>query len=273
LKLGKLGLILFIGGMSVLLFSTFFLGMLVGKHLDAYPERYSGGLVDIVRGRFSGLALAPQKQETPSVGEQGVESGQATGEEDFDLTFYKTLGDNKSSSGIAENQATADGLNREKNTASEAKNHSLSGEAAAGVISGKVAPGNNAPVSPVAAGKEVDKPIPPGQKKAPAASATTEALPLPVAPSADKTQKKGGFQVQVAAYRDVLQAEKMDKRLKLLGFATMIVPKEIPDKGKWFRVIAVGFEDRPKAESAAARITQKIKGVKCIIRPSKNGGA
>ncbi len=44
LRLGKLGLILFIGGMSLLLFSMFLLGVVVGKHMEAYPERYSSGL-------------------------------------------------------------------------------------------------------------------------------------------------------------------------------------------------------------------------------------
>ncbi|MCK9362209.1 MAG: SPOR domain-containing protein [Syntrophales bacterium] len=265
LKLGKLGLILFVSGMSVLLFSTFLLGMLVGKHLDAYPERYSGGLVDLVRGRFSGLAMAPQKQETPLPDGQRVEGGPATGEEDFDLTFYRTLGDKKGSKGIVEN----DSLSDEKTTASAAKNHSLSGEAAAGDVARKVAPVNPGPVSPLA-GREADKTVLPGQKKFSEAPA---APPLPGAADAEKTQKKDSFHVQVAAYRDVTQAKKMEKRLKLLGFATMIVPKDIPDKGKWFRVIAVGFEDRQKAESAVARITQKIMGVQCIIRRNKGGEA
>lgn len=265
LKLGKLGLILFVSGMSLLLFSTFLLGMLVGKHLDAYPERYSDGLVNLVRDRLPGLALAPQKKgASPSV-EQGADGDHASGDEAFDLTFYKVLGDKKSSKGTVGN----DSLNGEKTTASAAKNQSLSGEAAAGDVARKVAPANPGPVSSVAV-READKPVLPGQKKFSEAPA---APPLPGAADAEKAVKKGNFQVQVAAYRDVSQAQKMEKRLKLLGFATMIVPKDIPDKGKWFRVIAGDFEDRQKAESAVARITQKIKGVQCIIRHNKGGGA
>ncbi|MBW6485049.1 MAG: SPOR domain-containing protein [Syntrophobacterales bacterium] len=265
LKLGKPGLILFVSGMSVLLFSIFLLGMLVGKHLDAYPDRYPGGLVDLVRGRFSGLAMAPQKQEMPLPDGQRVQGGTATGEEDFDLTFYRTLGEKKSSKGITE----SDSLRDEKTTPSAAQNHSLSTDTAAGDVVRKVAPPNPGPANPVT-GREADKTVLPGQKTFSEAPAVP---PLPGAAAADETQKKGSFQVQVAAYRDVTQAKKMEKRLISVGFSTTITPKDLPGKGRWFRVIAVGFEDRQKAESAAARITQKIKGVQCIIRRNKGGGA
>ena len=49
LRLGKVGLIVFISGMSVMLFSMFLLGIIVGKHMEAYPERYSSGITDLIR--------------------------------------------------------------------------------------------------------------------------------------------------------------------------------------------------------------------------------
>jgi cell division septation protein DedD len=43
LKLGKRALILFIAGMSCLLFVVFLFGVTVGKDIDTYPEKYSRG--------------------------------------------------------------------------------------------------------------------------------------------------------------------------------------------------------------------------------------
>jgi hypothetical protein len=45
-----------------------------------------------------------------------------------------------------------------------------------------------------------------------------------------------------------------------------VVEKDLPGKGKWFRVMVVGFETRAKAKAAADRIDGKIRGVKCAIR-------
>ena len=48
--------------------------------------------------------------------------------------------------------------------------------------------------------------------------------------------------------------------------------KDLPGKGRWFRVIVGGFENREKAKAAADQITEKIRGVKCVIRSSGNDG-
>jgi cell division protein FtsN len=65
----------------------------------------------------------------------------------------------------------------------------------------------------------------------------------------------------------------MMEKLGPLGFASRVVMKELPDKGRWFRVIVGGFENREKAKAAADRIAGKMEGVKCVIRHSGiNGG-
>src|SRR5574340_1746 len=84
LRLGKLGLLLFICGMSLLLFSSFLIGIVVGKHMEAYPERYSSGLTELIRDR---LLMARTK-----AGEKGA---QEVKEEKFGLTFYETLSGDK----------------------------------------------------------------------------------------------------------------------------------------------------------------------------------
>ena len=100
LRLGKLGLVLFIIGMSLLLFFSFLLGVLVGKHMEAYPERYSSGLTELIRDRV----LASK----PKVGEKEVKE---VGEEKFDLTFYDTLGGDKGKAG--EGSLNADAKNKD----------------------------------------------------------------------------------------------------------------------------------------------------------------
>ncbi len=35
-----------------MLFSMFLLGIIVGKHMEAYPERYSSGMAELIRDRL-----------------------------------------------------------------------------------------------------------------------------------------------------------------------------------------------------------------------------
>ncbi len=84
LKLGKVGLLLFICGMSLLLFSSFLIGVVVGKHMEAYPERYSSGLTELIRDRMLASPTKAGGKDVPEVSE-----------EKFGLTFYDTLGGGK----------------------------------------------------------------------------------------------------------------------------------------------------------------------------------
>ena len=77
LRLGKLGLILFIGGMSLLLFSMFFSGIIVGKHMEAYPERFSSGVAELIRDRL--FASAPQTEKAAPSAEAGKRDVPAAG--------------------------------------------------------------------------------------------------------------------------------------------------------------------------------------------------
>jgi cell division protein FtsN len=58
----------------------------------------------------------------------------------------------------------------------------------------------------------------------------------------------------------------------MLGFSPRVVMKEIPEKGMWFRVIVGGFESRERAQEAADKMTEKVRGLKCVIRPSGESG-
>jgi cell division septation protein DedD len=262
LKLGKLGLTLFVGGMSLLLFSMFLLGVLVGQHLDAYPEKYSGGLVDLVRDRFSGLAIAPQQENPPLSDEQKTGKDITSAGEEFDLTFYQVLGNkNKKSSHEGDEGYSADaGALKTEVSGAAAKKERAVGGASPGVGAKKAVPENAIPP------RKVDKVALPAQKEVSDASAAAGKSAQPAPLKADKKEKTGAFQVQAAAFRDAGQAKKMAEMLKSIGFNATVVPRDIPDKGRWFRVVAGDFESREKAKQAVSQIAKKIKGAKCIIR-------
>lgn len=79
LKLGKRALILFIAGMSCLLFAVFLFGVTVGKNIDTYPEKYSRGLRGMMMEK---LGWSVYKAETAvSAGEAAKEPAKAAGEE------------------------------------------------------------------------------------------------------------------------------------------------------------------------------------------------
>lgn len=79
LKLGKRALILFIAGMSCLLFVVFLFGVTVGKNIDSYPEKYSRGFRGMMMEK---LGWSSNRAETAvSVGETVTETTKAGGGE------------------------------------------------------------------------------------------------------------------------------------------------------------------------------------------------
>jgi len=93
-------------------------------------------------------------------------------------------------------------------------------------------------------------------------------------PPAGETEHRGSgrFEVQVAAYREKAQAEQMVKKMAAMGFSPRVVMKDLPGKGRWFRVIVSGFESRGTAQEAAGKMTAKIRGLKFVIRSSDGDG-
>jgi cell division septation protein DedD len=79
IKMGKRALVLFIMGMSCLLFIVFLFGVTVGKNIDTYPEKYSRGIPGKIMER---LGLLSNRTETAEVvGELSKESAKAGGQE------------------------------------------------------------------------------------------------------------------------------------------------------------------------------------------------
>lgn len=137
-----------------------------------------------------------------------------------------------------------------------------------GIASGKTA-------VPVHGGEEVGKKQGPPGEGAPAAetavkkSATPPAEPQPE----EAAQGKGRYEIQAGAYRERKKAEQLVQKISSPGFPARVVTKELPGKGRWFRVIVGGFESQAKAHEAADKLAGKISGLKYVIRPSGRNGS
>ncbi|MHB9097952.1 MAG: SPOR domain-containing protein [Syntrophales bacterium] len=247
LRLGKVGLILFISGMSLLLFSVFLLGIVVGKQMEAYPERYSSGIPELIRDSLL-AAVSKQEKSALPVANQGNKDDPVAGGADFGLTFYETLGGKKGGT-VAGTQAGS-----VKHKTSE---ETPSSPTAPGVIKRETIP----PVSGSDAGEKKFNPPPEGTP--------VEETGMQKPPAGEMGPPgKGGFEVQLAAYRERPQAEQLAKKFTGLGFTPQVVMKELPGKGRWFRVIVGGFENRQMAQEAADQMAGKVRGLKCVIRSS-----
>jgi cell division septation protein DedD len=251
LRLGKVGLILFISGMSLLLFSVFLLGIVVGKQMEAYPERYSSGIPELIRDSLL-AAVSRQGKSASPVANQGDKGDPVADGADFDLTFYDTLGGKKGGA-VAGTQA---GVTKHK-TSEETQ----SPAATTGVIKKETIP----PASgDDAKGKKVGPP--------PEGTPVEETAKQKPAAGEIGPPGKGSFEVQLAAYRERAQAEQLAKKFTGSGFTPRVVMKELSGKGRWFRVTVGGFESRQLAQEAADQMSGKVHGLKCVIRSSGREG-
>ncbi len=64
LKLGKRALILFIIGMSCLLFIVFLFGVTIGKNIDTYPEKFARGVPGIIMEKLGWSSNRTETAET-----------------------------------------------------------------------------------------------------------------------------------------------------------------------------------------------------------------
>lgn len=89
-RLGKWGLTLFAGGMSLLVFFAFLFGVRVGKEIDAYPEKYSWGIAKQLLG-MAGLAENGGRAKTVVAVREAGKDRPANENAEYDLSFYDTL--------------------------------------------------------------------------------------------------------------------------------------------------------------------------------------
>lgn len=148
-------------------------------------------------------------------------------ESKLDLTFYKTLGKRK-----ADDKGDApEGLMLKKAPEERTKERLLT----------------------------LPAPLPPSiQPKA--------ATPVP-APREAAPAKPERFLVQLVAYQQKSKAEALVKRIAAMGKPARMEATELPDKGKWYRVVMGEFSSRQDAQGAVDAVSKKIKGLNGVIRP------
>jgi len=291
-KLGKLGMVLFISGMSLLLFAVFALGVFVGKDLDTMPGKIASDVPGTVKEKL-GLA-----SEAKPESKEGARNAAVDRQPEFNWTFYDTLGKKK-----GEERGIISERDKDKSLSGEAAGKSRSAAvaklvpAAAGTTAGK----KNADADKSdkkdsrtsSAAKQQAKTAETKKEQPRVASTTAKALqakgfvvadvgktdrktaapkagPVQTTEKQEKQEKKadttGTFFVQVVSYQEKGKSELAAKKVKFLGYKPKIVPVDLAAKGKWYRVIVDGFETKEKAQKAAAKIKAQLKGTQGIVR-------
>jgi cell division septation protein DedD len=205
-KLGRIGVIVFLLGISGLLFGVFLLGVTVGKNIDTYPEKIARFLPDKLNAR---LGLPPGAEEPVLAARDQMK--QEKPEPDLQMTFHDRL------------------------------------------VKGKQEKVPSPSPEPV---------IPEVQPK-PAAPALVVEKAQPVK---EKPAVREEFIVQVASYQEKSKAEALIKKISGMGYPSQTEVINLPDKGKWFRVVMGAFSSRSEAQKAVDAVSGKNKGLNCVIR-------
>jgi len=98
-KLGKRALIIFVLGISCLLFVVFLLGIQMGKMMDAYPEKVARGIPHMIMERFGWIET---RAATEVAVNEAPKEPAREGEDKVELTFYDTLAHKKKDASVAE---------------------------------------------------------------------------------------------------------------------------------------------------------------------------
>lgn len=225
LRLGRVGLTIFLLGVSGLLFVFFLLGVTVGKNIDAYPERVARFLPERIKILASRLS---QEATEPAVAVRE------------DLKREKP------------EPAAGDGpLRRDADQMREApEGAAVKQETAAAV---------QAPMR-----QTVHPPETKSEAPAPAVQAAR--------PVKEKTAPPGKVIVQVVSYKDERKAEALVRTIAAMGYSARTEVTELPDRGRWFRVVMGEFAGRPEAQAAIDALSKKARGLNCVIRSADSAG-
>jgi len=231
-RLGRTALILFVMGMSCLVFVAFVGGVLVGKHIDTYPEKIARGIpAKIVGGEGKPPAAAPAKPPLPA---SAVPEAKVPPRPDSTVP-------------VAEAPAAAEARPQQVAESGKEGRPSASGPGAA-----------------------AEKAVSPEKKNAAKEPAKTAAGPAPSAAAAP-ADVKGKYLLQVASYKEKAKAEQVAGKLGAMGYAPRVVATDLRDKGIWYRVQVSGFATREEAQRASEAIAAKMSGVRSAVKPSLKG--
>lgn len=256
-KLGKQALVLLILGMSFLLFSVFLFGVMVGKHIDAYPEMVSKGIPDMIRKK---LSFGKEKKQTEAALRGESDDSGGNEEEEFDLTFYDTLA-KKGTGGANATRHVKPGT--ETGKALSAPSVLVPGVA----VADRKAPAGVTGGVPATITGEAN---PPGGKR-PAEDAVDKKDKKTLFPT-DSVHGEGSpkagkrYNIHVASFREKERSDQLEKKLTAQGYPASIITRDVPGKGKWFQVVVNDFKTREEALKALNAMNAKIGGLKATIR-------
>lgn len=239
LKLGRTGLIIVICGMAVLLCLSFVLGVGVGKNMDTYPEKISS-----IPQQVLAFFWRPVRIDS---GPKNVEIKQAKPDKgNMDLAFHNSLTSDK----IPPVQQPP--VSGKKTDNAVATNQEANSEMPPAVTS--------EPRDAVPARKEVSREQAEIGKLLPEAKSKTKETAAPV------NEAGTLFLIHVASLKDKTKANQIQKTIVALGYQAKVTKADIAGKGTWYRVISTGFKSKALAQTAADKISKKVK-TNCIIRP------
>jgi hypothetical protein len=89
-RLGKMGLVLFVIGISFLIFLAFATGVMVGVNMEGNPDQADQGITGILKQKVGRSTPAEESEAGKGPGEEGKKAGGAD-KGDFKLTFFDTL--------------------------------------------------------------------------------------------------------------------------------------------------------------------------------------
>ena len=114
-RLGKLGLVLFVIGISFLLFLAFVTGVMVGVNMEGNPDQIAEGIPGILKQKVVRSTPAEGGEAEKGEGSEGKKAG-ASDKGDFKLTFFDTLSKGK---GAVPAEATQQKSKKEENRREE----------------------------------------------------------------------------------------------------------------------------------------------------------
>lgn len=245
-RLGRHGILLFVASMSLLLFLIFILGVAVGIHIDAYPEKIARVVPRIIGKQIERSLAKTERTEEEHVAERSHE-----GKSHSPVVAVKPLAP------VAEGAKEI---------------------AAAGSSGSPLAlPKKLENVSDVTAESKSSPEIAEGKGSKPREAAAGEgggenrqlSLDLAKKSGEPKAKFEGGFMLRVVSFKSRKKAEQFSEKLTSLGYSPQVTFVNLPKKGRWFRVVVYGFKTEEDAQKVAAALSKEIKGVNCVIAPAK----
>ena len=265
-KLGKLGLALFIVGLSVLVFAGFLLGVQVGRNIDTYPEMMARGIPGKILGMV-GLTSPAIHPELPA-GPMDKEPVEAP-------------------AGEGQAEKTPEGESKAPDAAAAPPPPTPAADAKENPVAPDTTASEKPPLPPLPVPRSAASALPSGPVKASAAdnkgketakkektAPEAKASSKPAAKDETKKDKApavktGRFTVQVVSFREKEKAESLGKKIRALGYTPDVSITDVPGKGQWYRVTVEGFDSKPSADRAADTMTKQIKGISCVVKANK----